>query len=202
MTLTLPPRISAPRLPQIECGSCQQKLPLRLTNGGEAAAVWLCAECNAPFVACGVEDLLLKNSRLIRLDERSFDVTAQPEIGLRTRQHAVKLSSRPVHGDLLEKRRSERVAQSLVVPAVRLGPGFVPVDEPFRIMVANLSREGIGLIHNNAIDSEHIAIEFSPTSQSPIQVIVRLVRQRELTPPYYELGGIFVARLGTITPID
>jgi len=65
-------------------------------------------------------------------------------------------------------------------------------------MVANLSKEGVGLVHDGPIDTEHIVIEFSPNSKSPIQVIVRIVRQRELTPPYYELGGEFVVRLGSI----
>lgn len=189
---------SAPSLPQIECGTCQQKLPLRLSNTGEPAGVWLCANCNVPFVACCVEEALLKNAELIRLDERSFDVTGQPKISLPERKKAIQLASRPVNAAILDKRRSERVAQSLVVPGVKLGPGFVPDGEPFQIMVANLSREGIGLVHNAPIDTDHIAIEFSPASESPIQVIVKLVRRRELTPPYFELGGLFLARLGSI----
>ena len=193
-------RTSAPGVPQIQCGSCQQKLPLRLTSGDEPAAVWLCAECNVPYVACCVKDALLGSAQLIRLDERFFDISGSPEISLGERQRAVKLASRPVNAEILNKRRSERVAQSLVVPAVKLGNGFVPIDDPFPLMVSNLSREGVGMIHDDRIETEYIAIEFSPTSQSPIQVIVRLVRQRELSPPYFELGGEFLVRLGS-TPI-
>ncbi len=200
MPTTAPLHNSAINLPQIQCGSCQQKLPLRLSNNGEPAAVWLCAKCNVPFVACCVEETLLQNASRIRLGERSFDVTGKQQISLVERQRVIKLASRPVNAANLEKRRSERVAQSLVVPAVKLGPKFVPVDEPFNIMVANLSQEGVGLIHNKPIETEHLAIEFSPTSESPIQVIVRLVRQRELSPPYYELGGELLVRLGSITP--
>jgi len=195
---TLPIRTSAPSVPQIECGSCQQKLPLRLTTHNEPAAVWLCAKCNVPFVACCVREALLKNAQLIRLDERFFDVSGQPDISLSARQQAIKLASRPVNASHLDKRRSERVVQSLVVPAVKLVDGFVPVEEPFQVMVANLSSEGVGLIHNGPIDSDYLVIEFSPKSKSPIQVIVHLVRQRELTPPYYELGGEFMVRLGSI----
>ncbi|NOZ41326.1 MAG: hypothetical protein GXP24_14035 [Planctomycetes bacterium] len=194
----MPIRTSAPNVPQIECGSCQQKLPLRLTTHNEPAAVWLCAKCNVPFVACCVREALLKNAQLIRLDERFFDVSGQPDISLSARQQAIKLASRPVNASHLDKRRSERVVQSLVVPAVKLVDGFVPVEEPFQLMVANLSREGIGLIHSEPIDSDYLVIEFSPKSKSPIQVIVHLVRQRELTPPYYELGGEFMVRLGSI----
>lgn len=195
---TQTPQISAPKLPHIECGSCQQKLPLRLTVGDEPAAVWQCAKCQVPFVARCVESALAKNASLIRLGKRSFDVSGQSNISLSKRQKAIQLSSRRVNASQLEQRRSKRVDQSLVVPAVKLGPGFVPYDEPFQIMVANLSREGVGLVHDGPLDCEHIAIEFSPTSTSPIQVIVRLVRQRELTAPYHEIGGVFFVRLGSI----
>ena len=189
--------VSAPSLPQIECGSCQQKLPLRLTTNSEPAAVWRCAKCDVPFVACCVRQALLENAQLIRLDERSFDVSDQPAISLTERKRAIQLASRPVSAVHREMRRSERVAQSLVVPAIRLNNGFVPMGGSFQVMVANLSGEGVGLVHDGPIDSDYIAIEFSPTSQSPIQVVVQLVRQRELTPPYYELGGEFVVRLGS-----
>ena len=191
-------RKPAPSPAQIECGTCQQKLPLRLTDGDEPAAVWLCANCNVSFVACCVKEALLKTAHLIRLDERFFDVSGWPAISLGERQRAIKLASRTVSAAMLDKRRSERVSQSLVVPAVRIGEGFVPVDDPFPLMVANLSREGIGMVHSERIDTEYIAVEFSPSSQSPIQVIVRVVRQRELTSPYFELGGEFMVRLGSL----
>ncbi len=194
----LPQKSSAPGVPQIECGSCQQKLPLRLTTHNEPAAVWLCAKCNVPYVACCVQEALLKNAKLIRLDERFYDVSDQPAISLNERKQAIRIASRPVGGAHLDQRRSERVAQSLVVPAIKLGEGFVPVEEPFQLMVANLSGEGVGLVHDGPIDTDYILIELSPNSQSPIQVIVRIVRQRELTAPYYELGGEFMVRLGSI----
>lgn len=169
-----------------------------MTTHDEPAAVWLCAKCKVPFVACCVKEALLKNAQLIRLDERFFDVSEQPAISLSERQQAIKLASRPIGASHSDKRRSERVDQSLVVPAIKLGAGFVPVEEPFQLMIANLSGEGVGLVHDGPIDNEYILIELSPRSQSPIQVIVRIVRQRELTPPYYELGGEFMVRLGSI----
>ncbi len=190
--------VSAPSMPQIECGSCQQKLPLRLTHDDESASVWLCVNCNVPYVACCVKEALLKDAKLIRLAERSFDVSGQPPISLNERKQAILLANCPQNAALVKKRRSERISKSLVVPATKLGPGFVPVEDPFQIMIANLSSEGVGLIHDKPIDAEYVAIELSPTSQSPIQVIVRLVRQRELIPPYYELGGELVVRLGSI----
>ena len=190
--------VSGPSLPRIECGSCQQKLPIRLTTNSEPAAVWRCAKCNVPFVACCVRKALLEDAQLIRLDERSFDVSEEPEVSVAERKRAIQLASRPVSAAHPEMRRSTRIAQSLVVPTIRLSDGLVPMGDPFQVMVANLSGEGVGLVHDAPIDSKYVAIEFSPTSHSPIQVVVRLVRQRELTPPYYELGGEFLVRLGSI----
>jgi len=189
---------SAPSHQQIECGSCQQKLPLCLTKHDEPAAVWLCARCNVPFVACCVKKALLRNAQLIRLDERYFDVAEQPAVSIRERQVAIQLAKRAIEKSYLQQRRSERVAQLLVVPAIKIESGFTPIDDPFQIMVANLSIEGVGLVHDGPINTEYVALELSPHSQSPIQVIVRLVRQRELTPPFYELGGEFLVRLGSV----
>ncbi len=191
-------QINSTGLPQIQCGSCEQKLPLRLSKDEEPAAVWLCAKCNIPYVACCVKEALLKNAAMIRLDERYFNTAGQSELSLDQRRQAVRLASRQVSTKMQNQRRSERVAQSLVIPAVKLGVGLVPVGDPFQIMVANLSAEGVGLVHDAPIETEYIAIELSPTSQSPIQVVVRIVRQRPLTPPYHELGGELLVRLGSL----
>lgn len=198
MSLTQARSSAAPSLPQIECGNCQEKLPLRLTNNSEPAAVWLCAQCNVSFVACCVPEALPEGAHSIRLDERFFDISGMPPVSLSERKRAIKLASRPLSKAILNKRRSERVSQSLVVPAIRLGENFVPEGGAFPLMIANLSREGVGMVHDQRIVSDYIAIEFSPTSQSPIQVIVRVVRQRELSPPYFELGGEFLVRLGSM----
>lgn len=195
---TLHQKAPAHRLPQIECGGCKQKLPIRLTVNDEPAAVWLCATCNIPFVACCVEELLQNSGELIRFDERFFDVSEHPPISRTERRRSYQLASRPHGPGVKNQRRSERSPESLVVPAVELDHELVPTGEPFQIMVSNLSREGVGLIHDSQIDVDHIAIKLSIDNQEPIQVVVKIVRQRELTPPYYELGGLFKYRLGSV----
>jgi len=199
MPPTLPLSSATSTLAQIQCGSCLQKLPLRLTNGDEYAAAWLCVKCQVPFVACGVAEALLENAELVRLSEQAFDISGQAPISLSERQRAVQLASRPINKTHLDQRRSERISKSLAVPAVQLDSNFTPMGNAFQIMVANLSPEGVGMVHDQPIEAEHLCLEFSPTSQSPIQILVRLVRQRELTPPYNELGGLFLTRLGNLT---
>jgi hypothetical protein len=183
---------------QIECGCCLQKLPLRLTANNEQATVWLCANCNVPFVACCVKEELFQHGQRVRLDERFFDIRDQPLISVATRRQALQLASRVTGSKHLEMRRSQRNAVSLAAPAIALSPSLTPTGNPFQIMVANLSREGIGLIHDEQIDTKYLALELAPRSDSPIQVIVEVVRQRELVPPFFEYGGVFRARLGSL----
>jgi len=122
-------KVSAPSKLQIECGSCQKKLPLRLTTHDEPAAVWLCAKCNIPFVACCVREALLKRARLIRLDERFFDVSGQPDISLGKRQQAIKLASRTVGMSQLDKRRPiTRGARHQAGRWIRPGRKTVSID--------------------------------------------------------------------------
>jgi hypothetical protein len=123
-----------------------------------------------------------------------------PDISLAQRQEVAKLAERHADDQQLLRRRTRRVAQSLVVSAVRLGQGFVPQGDAFKIMVCNLSREGIGLVHDESFDVKHIALELSPQSAEPIQVIVRLIRQQLLDDfsPYVEIGGEFHIRLGSV----
>ena len=186
-----------PKSRHIECGNCRQSLPLRMTECGERAAVWLCAECSVPFVALCIEDRLPGNANSVRLDARYFDTTGLPSISPVIHRHVLALANRKTSSVAQEKRRSTRKAQSLVVPAVCLGPGFVPEGMSFRLIVANLSCEGIGLIHNACIGSEYIALELGTGIEEPIQVIVQIVRQRRLDPPFYEIGGIFYVRMGS-----
>ena len=80
---------------------------------------------------------------------------------------------------------------------MKLDSSLNPQGIPFQVMVANVSREGIGLVHHGPIDSEYIAIELPLDEQQPIQIVTRLVRQRELDKPLIEFGGEFYVRLGS-----
>ena len=149
-----------------------------------------------PFVALCLQERLVGESNTVRLDERYFDISNAPEISPAFRQQVTQLAHREAEPIAEDKRRSQRVSQSLVVPAVCLNNDCCPEGEPFQLMVANLSREGIGLVHDGSIDAKYVAIELGTGNDEPIQVIVRLVRQCEIVPPYREIGGEFYVRLG------
>ena len=181
---------------EVKCGNCKNNLPLRLSSQGETAAVWLCAECSMPFMALCLQERLTVESNTVRLHERYFDISNAPEISPALRRHVAQLASREAEPIAEDKRRSQRISQSLVVPAVCLNNDYCPDGEPFQLMVANLSREGIGLVHDGSIDAKYVAIELGTGNDEPIQVIVRLIRQCALVPPYREIGGEFYVRLG------
>lgn len=189
------PTISS-QLPNIDCGGCGTTLPLRSSDGVETDAIWLCCECRIPYVACCVEDLLEINATSIRLDERYFDVSDQAPISLAERREVALILNRVPKPAASNRRRSKRIMQSIAVPAVDLGEGFAPEGDAYQVMVANLSKEGIGIVHDGPIDTEFLAVELTPLKEAPLQVIVHLVRQRQLDPIYYVIGGEFMFRLG------
>ncbi|MGI9430065.1 MAG: PilZ domain-containing protein [Bythopirellula sp.] len=184
--------------PEIQCGHCTGKLPLRMSQQGERGVVWLCAECSVPFVSLCIKDRLPDDGRTVKLDDRYFDTDGLPPISAKLRREVMKLAERAAAVIADNQRRSERVTHSLVVPAVKLDAGLNPVGQTFQVMVANVSREGVGLVHNELIDSEFIAMRLPLDDEEPIQVVARLVRERELKKPLREFGGEFFVRLGSV----
>lgn len=187
---------------EVECGHCQGKLPLRMSQQGERGAVWLCAECSVPFVSLCIKDRLSDDGSTIKLDERYFDTQGQPPISNKIRKEVARLAARAEAVLANNLRRSERVNQSLVVPAVKLDGGLNPFGKSFQLMVANVSREGVGIVHHEPLDAEYLALKLPLDNDEPIQVVARIVRERELKKPMREFGGEFYVRLGSVAEDD
>ena len=200
-TSTLEPEI-VEFSPEIQCGHCAGNLPLRMSQQGERGVVWLCAECSVPFVSLCIKDRLPDDGRTVKLDDRYFDTEGLPPISPRLRREVMKLAERAKAAIENNQRRSERVPQSLVVPAVKLDAGLNPVGPTFQVMVANVSREGLGMVHNERIESDYVALRLPLDDEEPIQVVARLVRERELRKPLREFGGEFFVRLGSVAEED
>ncbi|MCG8448954.1 MAG: hypothetical protein MI725_05160 [Pirellulales bacterium] len=134
----------------------------------------------------------------MRLDDRYFDTSGMLPMSSKLRcQIAQLMTSRANRRIATEKRLCERVDMSLVAPAIQLDSSMNPVGLPLQFIVANLSRQGIGLVHNGPIRSQYLALKLTPDKGDPIQVVVRVVRQQILIPPFFELGGQFYVRLGS-----
>lgn len=183
---------------EVECGHCRGRLPLRMSQQGERGAVWLCAGCSVPFVSLCIKDRLPNDGSTVKLDERYFDTEGLPPISNKVRKEVARLAARAEAAQAENQRRSDRETHSLVVPAVKLDASLNPFGKSFQVMVANVSREGVGMVHSEPIESEYIALKLPLDKEEPIQVVARLVRERELKEPLREFGGEFYVRLGSI----
>jgi ribosomal protein L37AE/L43A len=182
--------------PQIECVNCVKSLPLRLSRELDQSSVWICAGCGVSFVGLADPELIERQGRLVRLHDQYFDDSDIPDIPMHIRRHIASLATRsslPAH---LEKRRSERVYNSMVIQAVELDNDFLLQGKAMKIILTDISREGVGLAIPQPLQHELLAIKFPITSGSSIQAIVRATRQRELSPPFLEIGCEYVTRLG------
>jgi hypothetical protein len=193
-----PPTENSPtvQLAQIECGNCAHTLPLRMSGEGELPAVWQCTHCKMPYSAICLKDHLSIKSNNIQLDRRYFNTSGFQPISLWQRQKITKIVNRQTRVVNLEKRRSARIDQSLLVPGVTLNHDLNPLGVPIHLLVVNLSKEGVGLIACCPIYASYLALDLSLDDSKQIQVIVRIVRERLHDPPFREYGCEFVARLG------
>jgi hypothetical protein len=192
--------LSAAQQPQIECGNCAHALPLRLSGEGELPAVWLCAYCKMPYSAICLKDQLSTISNNIQLDQRYFNTRGFQPVSSLQRQKITNIVNRQSRVINLEKRRSARIDQSLLVSGITLNGDLNPLGVPIQLMVVNLSKEGVGLVTCCPIYASHLALELAPNDNQQIQVIVRVVRERLLDPPFREYGAEFIARLGMASP--
>lgn len=199
------PRAAQPAPPSLtpssRCDGCGAAVPLRtpMTDDGVAPLdrpVWLCAGCGLPIAAQFIEEELLRMGRSVRLDAVYFDTSRLAPIQESLRKQLVESVDRNTQPEVSERRRSERTPQSIVAPAVRLGEGLCPVGKPFNIVIANISKEGVGLLHSDRLFPSRLAIQLPSSDRAPIQLIVQVVRDRPLGYPFYEVGGEFLVRLG------
>lgn len=181
---------------QIECVNCVKTLPLRLSRDLEQTSVWICAGCGVSFVGLIDPEMLERNGRLVRLHDQYFDDSDCPDIPMHIRRHIASLATRSLLPPHLEKRRSERVFNSMVIQVVELDEEFILRGPAQKVVLTDISREGVGLGIPQELTHPYLAIKFPVTTGSAIQAIGRVSRQRDLSPPFIEYGCEFVTRLG------
>lgn len=183
-------------LPLIECVNCVKTLPLRISRDLEQSSVWICAGCGVSFVGLADPELLERQGRLIRLHDQYFDDSALPDIPVHIRRHIASLATRSALPAHLEKRRSERVYNAMVIQAVEMDRNFVLQNTVMKVILTDISRDGVGLAIPQTLSHNLLALKFPAASGSAIQAIVRVSRQRDLSSPFIEFGCEFVTRLG------
>ena len=139
---------------------------------------------------------MISHGHLVCLEDRYFDTRRKSGIGPDLMQQLDRYlwEKHSFSGD--ERRRSIRRKDIHIEVGIELSDSFTPVGLPREMLIADLSRDGIGLIHNGYFQSNYLALELSLNAELPVQVIVKIVRQREVNSYFYQIGGHFVARLG------
>lgn len=179
------------------CHTCDTCLPLGMPLADREETIWLCAKCGFPLAARCLDNELVDLADRIRLHRSNFDTNELPPISSTLRRQIVSMTGLDPPAEFSECRRSPRFPKSVVVPAIRIGDDGNPKGQPLNVLVVNLSAEGVGLVHSDRFIEKRLAIEFPSTGEEyPIQMVVRIVRHRSLTYPFFEVGGEFLLRLG------
>lgn len=179
-----------------QCGKCHSLLPLRAPGDSRVESEWVCASCGSELVADCIQALLTPLGSKIRIRDSRFDTSDLPPISMALRRQVAKLCNRETPAEVANRRRSPRQAQSLVIAGIRIDECGAPIGHPINLMVVNLSREGIGLVHSDRLLHDRLAIRFPRRDCAPLQVLARVVRQQPLTYPFVEIGCEFIVRLG------
>jgi DNA-binding response OmpR family regulator len=99
--------------------------------------------------------------------------------------------SRPAPYGLVERRRSVRIAMKEIAIAIPLDERFEPLADPFKLVVRDLSRRGIGLVHSKLVEGSYLALMWRSKERKRVVVLVHVTRCRLLS-GFYDIGGELV----------
>jgi hypothetical protein len=179
------------------CHGCGRRLPLRINEPNEEAALWECVECQTSMTGVIAPEIVRMLSRRMRLAARHFDVeNAEPLTDAVLR--VVWQSAFPgQHVAQHCGRRSQRISGQREVLALRLDERFRLTGRALNGVVANLSRHGQMLVTTTQLDMAPVITQFQNASRQ-IQLIGRVVWSRYLDVGCYGAGVDFIARFGRI----
>ena len=78
--------------------------------------------------------------------------------------------------------------------ALPLAPDFRVNGEAMAMTTANISLGGVALLHTRFVDAPYLAVDFTPTGEDKLQVVLKLLHCRPLG-LVYEIGGEFISRV-------
>jgi hypothetical protein len=178
------------------CRGCGRRLPLRMAEDHEEAALWECVQCQTPLAGVLSPDVLRLLSRRIRLAALHFNIeNAEPltEAVLHVAwQNAFATQSEIVH----ETRRSRRVSGHREVVCVCMDERYSLAGSALNGVVANLSRHGLMLVTTRQITTPIVITQFQ-NARRTIQLIGRVVWNNYLDIGCFGAGVDFQARFGT-----
>ena len=103
--------------------------------------------------------------------------------------------SRPSAYRYPDRRKSPRVVLHKMGLVMALNDSLEPDCEPFKVVVRDISREGIGLVHTQPIQARYLGVTWSSNRSTPISVVVRVLRCRQLGDDF-DIGGMIESNRG------
>ncbi len=181
----------------VKCEHCGLPLPLREPRTSFEARSWRCNGCGQEVKGQLHPDYRLEELRNLCPEPIHFDRSQIPPPSSELLQTATRLRLAPGH-DGREKRQSQRFPVTAIVPVLPLDALLQPIGTPFMLVARNISAGGICLLHDHAITSEFLALEFAAPGGNLVQVLVQITRSRPRG-NVYEIGGEFVSKMAPPT---
>ena len=169
---------------------CNHTLPLRAPRAGEIGVDWVCKGCDSLYHAVIAENC----PKDVRERVRPF--------AIRIREDELPPPSTELHvfsknlaaKDATDRRISVRRPFRVPVATIALNDNFQPSGHGFVVLSRNISTNGLSLLADGPINSPLIAVQLPPIKGQPLQMAMRVVRERKLG-GFVEIAGTFVTRM-------
>ena len=179
------------------CPGCGRRLPLRLTEFGEEAALWECVGCDAPFAGTLLPDMVAMLAQRIRLSQRHFDVDHAKPMPFTLRQVIQRIHNAEPLEEMRDLRRSMRVSGVRQALTACLDGSQGASGNALCSTIANLSSNGLLLVTGEPLEGNTIVAQVE-RPRAILQLLANVVWRQHLGGGCYGAGAELVARFGRV----
>ena len=169
---------------------CNHTLPLRSPRSGEVAVDWVCNGCNSLYHAVIAENCPEAARQRVRPFSIRIREEELPPPSSELREYSKHLAAK----DATDRRLSVRQPFRVPVATMPLTENFQPCGEAFVVLSRNISASGLSLLSDHPANSQLIAVQLPPIQGKPLQMAMRVIRERKLG-GFIEIAGAFVTRM-------
>src|SRR3972149_7667992 len=141
------------------CYGCGRRLPLRLAECNEEAALWECVSCHSSFAGVLSREILQLLALRIRLGDTHFQVPQTEPLPYSLIEGVRDLAFREPPHKIQDLRRSTRLSGEREVVVVPVHGNHAIGDTPLTGVIANLSRHGMLLVTPGPLSSPSVIVQ-------------------------------------------
>ena len=182
--------------PVEHCSVCGTLIALLPPAPNFNATAWYCTTCGAVYFG---SDSGSESRGIFRVDPKVQDPFAAPLASSISPENVQKLVKSLVKDERAESgwRRDKRYIVVVPVIALPLAWDFRIDGKPVQMTTANISLGGAALIHTRFVKADYLALDFSAAGVESLQVVLQVMRVRNVG-PVYEVSGGFISRMAQI----